>query len=241
MSLICEDGSGKSDSESYISVAFASTYHTARGNAAWNNIVELMTLDVAPAGAGWAAGDTITGATSEKTCVIVEKITALTYHVRNRTGAFTVGEVLSNGSVTADQGAANPIFAAVDTLREQWLRKATEYMTAVYRARWQGVRYTETQALDWPRAGVVRDSWQVDTDEIPVEVQRACAELALRASAAELNPDLTQGVAREKVGQIEVEYDKASPQFTRYRAIDALLSPYLKAGGGGCSMGLIRS
>ena len=35
MSLICEDGSGKSDSESYISVADASSYHTARGNTAW--------------------------------------------------------------------------------------------------------------------------------------------------------------------------------------------------------------
>lgn len=241
MSLIEEDGSGKSTAESYCTVAFASTYHTARGNAAWNNIVELMTLDVAPAGAGWAAGDTITGAISAKTCVIVEKITALTYHVRNRTGAFTVGEVLSNGSVTADQGAANPIFAAVDTLREQWLRKATDYMTQAYRSRWQGARYTETQALDWPRQGVVRDSWAVGYDEVPTEVKYACAELALKAATADLSPDLTQGVTREKVGQIEVEYDKSSPQRVRYAAIDALLAPYLKSGGSGCMVRLERS
>lgn len=146
----------------------------------------------------------------------------------------------------ADEYHAKRGNAAWDALddtdaKEPALRKATEYMTAVYRARWQGVRYTETQALDWPRAGVVRDSWQVDTDEIPVEVQRACAELALRASAADLNPDLTQGVLSEQVGPISVTYDKSSPQRTRYAAIDAILSPYLKAGGGGCSMGLIRS
>lgn len=35
MSLIVEDGTGKADAESYTSVADASAYHTARGNAAW--------------------------------------------------------------------------------------------------------------------------------------------------------------------------------------------------------------
>jgi GH43 family beta-xylosidase len=130
---------------------------------------------------------------------------------------------------------------ATDALREAALRKATEYMVSTYRARWQGTRKTEDQALCWPRYDVVIEGYLVDDASVPETIKRACAELALRASAADLNPDLTQGVAREKVGQIEVEYDKASPQFTRYRAIDALLSPYLKAGGGGCSMGLIRS
>ena len=168
MSLIVEDGSVVTGAESYISVADATTYHTARGNAAW---------------------------------------AALT----------------------------------TDALREAALRKATDFMRQVYRSRWQGYKVNEDQALDWPRYNVEVEGYAVDSDIVPTEVKNACAELALRASAAELNPDLTQGVAREKVGQIEVEYDKASPQFTRYKAIDALLSPYLKAGGGGCSMGVIRS
>ena len=168
MTLIVEDGSGKSDSESYISVADASSYHTARGNTAWAAL-------------------------------------------------------------------------ATDALREAALRRATDYMRQAYRSRWQGYKVNEDQALDWPRYNVVVEGYAVDSDIVPTEIKNACAELALRASAADLNPDLTQGVAREKVGQIEVEYDKASPQFTRYKAIDAILSPYLKAGGGGCSMGLIRS
>ena len=137
----------------------------------------------------------------------------------------------------------NTAWAALttDALREAALRKATDYMRQAYRSRWQGYKVNEDQALDWPRYGVEVEGYAVDSDIVPTEVKNACAELALRASAADLNPDLTQGVAREKVGQIEVEYDKASPQFTRYKAIDALLSPYLKAGGGGCSMGVIRS
>ncbi len=168
MSLICEDGSGKSDSESYISVADASNYHTVRGNTAWAAL-------------------------------------------------------------------------ATDALREAALRKATDFMRQAYRSRWQGYKVNEDQALDWPRYDVEVEGYAVDSDIVPTEVKNACAELALKASAAELNPDLTQGVLSEQVGSISVTYDKNSPQRTRYAAIDAMLAPYLKAGGGGCSMGLIRS
>ena len=168
MAIVVEDGTGKSTAESYISVADASTYHTARGNTAW---------------------------------------AALT----------------------------------TDALREAALRKATDYMRQAYRSRWQGYRVNEDQALDWPRYDVEVEGYAVDSDIVPTEVKNACAELALKASSADLNPDLTQGVLSEQVGSISVTYDKNSPQRTRYAAIDAMLAPYLKAGGGGCSMGLIRS
>lgn len=77
-----------------------------------HGIHELMTLDVAPGGAGWSAGDTITGQSSSQTCVVVQVLTTLTYYVRNRSGAFTLGEVLSNGTATGDQGAAHPTFSS---------------------------------------------------------------------------------------------------------------------------------
>ncbi len=92
-----------------------------------HGIHELMTLDVAPGGDGWAAGDTITGQSSAQTCVVVQVLTTKTYLVRDRSGDFTPGEILSNGTVTADQGAAYPTFAtgyyllgaAVDVLGKQ--------------------------------------------------------------------------------------------------------------------------
>jgi hypothetical protein len=241
MALIVEDGSIVTGAESYCTVEYASAYHTARGNAAWDVFVELMTLDVAPAGAGWAAGDTITGATSAKTCVIAEKVTALTYYVKNRTGAFTLGEELSNGTISAEQGAAHPTFAETDALKEAALRKATDFMRQIYRSKWQGVKVDEDQALDWPRYDVVVEGYAIDSDIVPTEVKNACAELALRASAGDLLADQTQGVIREKVGQIEVEYDRSSPQQARYSAIDAMLAPYLLAGGSGTSMRIIRT
>ncbi len=231
MSIVVEDGTGKSDAESFCTVAFATTYHTARGNSSWNDVVELMTLDVAPTGAGWAKDDTITGATSAKTCVIVERITTLTYYVKQRSGAFTLGEILSNGTATADQGAANPTFAATDAVREQCLRKATEYMEQMYKVRWQGERVLSTQALSWPRYGVYVDGIYIDSDEVPVEVERACAELALKAMDETLAPDLEQGVTQETVGPISVTYDPYSPQAKRFRAIDLMLAPLLTGGG----------
>lgn len=38
MALIVEDGTGKADADSYISVSDAASYHTKRGNTAWADI-----------------------------------------------------------------------------------------------------------------------------------------------------------------------------------------------------------
>jgi len=70
---------------------------------------ELLTLDVAPTPAEWAAGATVTGGTSNKTCYIKEKLTSTTYTIQNRTGEFTLGESLSDGTNAADQGATYPL------------------------------------------------------------------------------------------------------------------------------------
>lgn len=80
-------------------------------NTGYTLLYELLTLDVAPGGAGWSAGDTITGQSSTKTCKIVEVLTATTYTIRDRSGAFTLGEILTNGVAAADQGAAYPTVA----------------------------------------------------------------------------------------------------------------------------------
>jgi hypothetical protein len=87
-------------------------------NGAWaavtalNDGTELLTLDVAPA-TPWLAGQTITGQTSTKSALIVAVTTTTTYQISGRTGAFTLGEVLTNGTVTADQGAAHPQVATL--------------------------------------------------------------------------------------------------------------------------------
>ena len=71
---------------------------------------ETMTLDVAPGGAGWSVGETITGQSSAATCKIAAKTSGTSYVVYQRSGAYIPGEVLTNGTTTADQGANYPTF-----------------------------------------------------------------------------------------------------------------------------------
>lgn len=115
------------------------------------------------------------------------------------------------------------------TEKEQALRRATIYMEQAYRERWLGYRETDTQALSWPRNSVIVDGFiPVDTDVVPADVANACADLAFKAAAGDLNPELTRGVVRKKVGPLETEYDRNSPQSVRYRSVDMMLAPYLK-------------
>lgn len=123
---------------------------------------------------------------------------------------------------------------ASDTLREQNLRKATNFMRQLYRMAWQGKPTKSTQALDWPRYDVEVNDYWLASNIVPVDVKNACAELALKAISGPLVVDLTQGVKSKKVGPIETVYDEKSSRHTQYLAVDRLLAPYLN--GGGASM-----
>jgi len=91
---------------------YRKTDNTWAAVADLNDGTELLTLDVAPA-TPWLAGQTVTGQSSTKSALIVAVTTTLTYQISGRTGAFTLNEVLTNGTVTADQGAAHPQVATL--------------------------------------------------------------------------------------------------------------------------------
>jgi hypothetical protein len=165
MSLIVEDGTAKTNAESYCTEVYADDYHEKRGNNTWNGVVD----------------------------------------------------------------------------KEAALRKATDYIQQVYRQNWKGVRLTTTQALDWPRANVGIDAYTiVAQDVVPIEVKNACAELALKTYSDELYADIGQKVKRKKVDVIEIEYETASTQTKQYRAIDAMLAPYLLSSTGGFNVKTLR-
>jgi hypothetical protein len=104
------------------------------------------------------------------------------------------------------------------------------------------------QMLDWPRIGVIlkdtasffvdqRLSYTFPANAVPAEVVTANIELAQRAAVlaqtnATLWPDLDQRTLVEKVGPIQVNYDRMSPQYRRYRQVDLLLNPYLDGTNG---------
>lgn len=125
-------------------------------------------------------------------------------------------------------------WAAVGTeaTQEAMLRRATSYMQSRYYGMWEGDMLGSTQRLDWPRSSVpTRDGYgAIPSNAVPSEVKNACAELALKAFSGELWPDSTQGVKREKIGPLEVEYDPYSPSTPVFNSIDAMLAPLLKMG-----------
>jgi hypothetical protein len=138
----------------------------------------------------------------------------------------------------------NTAWAALNTAaKEQALRKATDYLTQSYRSRWKGHRTDVDQALDWPRKYVYLSDYEtseeVASDTIPNEIKAACSELALRASADDLAPDLDPAVTSEAIGTLSVAYAAGTSQVTTYRAIDMMLKPYLRSGGAGVQ--IIRS
>lgn len=182
MALIVEDGTAKTDAESYATVAQVDTYQSNRGVTLWATL-----------------------STNEK---------------------------------------------------EQALRRATTYMTGVYRLKWKGTRVNSTQALDWPRNWVEYEDYAFVTqngaqtiggffyypaNEVPVEVVNACCELAFKAAFGDLQPDIGRRTVREKVDVIEVEYDRFSPQYVMYRSIDNMLSPLLGGSVGGAFRSVIRT
>lgn len=125
----------------------------------------------------------------------------------------------------------NAVWAALTTdQKEQALRRSTDYMTQTYGRRWAGYRTDYDQALDWPRYGVYVDNYYLDSATVPPAIAKACAELALRASAGDLTIDVGRLKSRVKVGPIETEYVQGGSAQTRYPAVDGMLAAYLASG-----------
>ena len=137
------------------------------------------------------------------------------------------------------RGTAEASWVGLDAdIKEQCLRRATDYMLQTYRGRWKGYLVKpQTQALDWPRYQVYPDAsfvYAIASNSVPPEVTRACAELAMRANVASLTTDVVaQGeVTSETVGPISVTYSVTGQRQVRYSAVDRMLGPLLLDGAG---------
>lgn len=99
--------------------------------------------------------------------------------------ANSYGAVADADSYHAARG--NSAWAALITgVKQQNLVKATDYMDGRWSRRFIGTKLTTTQALAWPRA----DADPFAEDEIPIKLQYACFEYALRVNSAPLAPDI---------------------------------------------------
>lgn len=111
--------------------------------------------------------------------------------------------------------------------KEAALRKATQYIDGRWGRRFAGEMWSMSQALCWPRTPT---DWP---DEIPLPLQHACAEVALRAAAAELEPDLERGgaIVSQSVGPLSVTYAEHAPGGTKLPWVERLMARLVEPGG----------
>jgi len=125
----------------------------------------------------------------------------------------------------------NAAWADLDVeVKEQALVKATDYLEILYSDRLKGRKKTSTQALSWPRYEVYRDGYYVESDIVPLEIQYACAEAALRAD--NLLVDIERQAIKTKVGSLEIRYSENMPTQPSFPAVSGKMLPYLNLSGG---------
>lgn len=106
----------------------------------------------------------------------------------------------------------------------------------------KGVKGSDTQALQWPRWGVVIDGYAIDTDEIPTLLKESQMEATIGIDGGN-NPlaNVERATKMEKVGEIEVEYMDGARDSVYVTAAETKLKKLLKMGSGGMSAVAIRA
>lgn len=95
-----------------------------------------------------------------------------------------------------------------DAIKIPALLMATRLLDALYR--WEGFAVTETQALAWPRVGLItRNGFSIGETTIPTELKDATAEFARQLIAEDLaanNDAETEGLRSLRAGPVTLEF-----------------------------------
>ena len=152
--------------------------------------------------------------------------------VETGTGSATAESYVSVAEARAYAGLYGYTLPVADADVEMLLRKAMRYIEP---KSFQGYKISRSQALQWPRSGVVVDGYGLDPSVIPVLLKSAQIEAAVIAQTTPLLANNTSGVSikRQKVDVIETEWMDGSlaaqPVLT---TVDTLLEKLLVGGMG---------
>lgn len=155
---------------------------------------------------------------------------------------MTATIVVEDGTIVA---GANSYISVVDlttyatdrgltiaaTNPEDLLIEAMDYIESLS---YVGARYTEDQALVWPRSGAVKhEVYTYDVTEIPQLLIDGLCEAALAIDAGN-SPlaDVDRAVKKEKVGPLDVEFMDNAASKTIVKKIKTKLRPLLSGLGG---------
>lgn len=125
------------------------------------------------------------------------------------------------------------------TLAMDYLEQYDYQINVRGKTKYQGRKASATQALLWPRTGVVIDEAPFPSTSIPRQLVNAQLQLAIEAIDFDLMPS-SEGysVAKEKVGPLEVEYAAGGrlsgttvDKPPRFPKVEALLAPLFSSLG----------
>jgi len=124
---------------------------------------------------------------------------------------------------------------AQDKDKDRALVYATRLFDALYE--WSGWVVNDTQALLWPRSGMVyRSGHAVPTTVIPVDLQRATAEFARQLLASDRTSDssdlASQGITALKVGPISIDFEGSASAAESGAVIPDIVASMLPASWG---------
>lgn len=132
----------------------------------------------------------------------------------------------------SNNGAPDDWFVLADLVKQDCLRRGTQYLMLKYAQRWLGRRVTIPQALDWPRYGTYdRDGFAVGSNIVPVEIQSAVSYMARIAHATSNlladQPTPYSGIKSESVSvgpiRTETQYMGSKSIIPRYPTIEQMI------------------
>jgi len=116
--------------------------------------------------------------------------------------------------------------------------RGSNYIDAVYGARFLGSVVDASQERQWPREGAIVNGKLLPSDVVPAAVINASYQAAYQEAVSpgslSVVGSVSSTVKREKVGQLEVEYQSAQSDGTAagitplISIVDGMLAPYLR-------------
>lgn len=129
---------------------------------------------------------------------------------------------------------------AATALKQNGIRRATQFICTEFGSDWRGCKKLQAQALCHPREGMRDNDGRLwSDDEVVVPVQQACALLALAAIQEDLRPDIAAGAGGLLTSQssglgalrTSKEWIPGSVRESKaYRTVCLLLEPVLQPG-----------
>lgn len=166
----------------------------------------------------------------------------MAFTVETGTGSTTATSycsVATADSYHAKKAASAAAWDALDTTTKQLrLEEATEIIDrdCIFCGTPAKLIPSE-QALQWPRSGMYdRNEIGIASDTIPLELQKATAELAYQMSVENREEEPVRGISKIKADVIEVTFDKSNEPRVLPDTVRKFLVSFLEGIAGGAKI-----